>query len=62
MKSFFNYLKAVQGELSHVSWPSTNQAIGYTVLVIVISLVIAGLLGAFDYVFTFLIEEFIRLF
>lgn len=62
MKPFFDYLKAVRGELSHVSWPSRNQAIGYTALVILISLIVAGLLGAFDYVFTLLIEEFIRIF
>ena len=62
MNSFFNYLKAVRGELSHVSWPSTSQAMGYTLLVVAISLFVAVLLGAFDFVFTFLIEEFIRVF
>lgn len=62
MGPFLNYLKAVRGELSHVSWPSRNQAVGYTTLVIVISLIIAALLGAFDFVFTYLIEAFIRSF
>lgn len=57
-----NYLKAVRGEMTHVSWPSTNQAIGYTTLVIGISLFVAALLGAFDFVFTYLIEAFIRIF
>lgn len=62
MNSFINYLKAVRGELSHVSWPSTNQAVGYTALVIGISLFVAATLGVFDFIFTFLIEEFIRIF
>jgi preprotein translocase SecE subunit len=55
MKSLIEYLKAVRAELTHVSWPSRNQAIGYTVLVIAISLGTAFLLGAFDFVFTSLI-------
>lgn len=56
MKSFLDYLAGVRAELSHVKWPTTAQAIGYTVLVIFISLIVAALLSAFDYVFTFLIE------
>ena len=62
MNPLLNYLKAVRGEMSHVSWPSTNQAVGYTVLVITISLAIAGLLGVFDFIFTYLIETFIQSF
>ena len=52
MKSFINYLKAVRAELVHVSWPSTAQAIGYTLLIVVLSLVVAAFLGAFDFLFT----------
>ena len=55
MKSLIEYLKAVRAELTHVSWPSRSQAIGYTVLVIAISLGTAFLLSAFDFVFTNLI-------
>ncbi|MEK9176990.1 MAG: preprotein translocase subunit SecE [Patescibacteria group bacterium] len=60
MRPLIEYLKAVRAELTHVSWPSRSQAVGYTVLVIAISLVTAGLLGAFDFVFTYLIELFLR--
>jgi len=48
--------------MTHVSWPSTNQAVGYTALVVGISVFVAALLGTFDSVFRFLIEYFIRLF
>ncbi len=61
MNSFLDYLRGVRGELQHVSWPSRGQAIAYTALVIGISLVVAFMLGAFDYVFTFLIEQLIVL-
>lgn len=62
MQSFLDYLKGVRGEMKHVSWPSTNQAVGYTALVVFISLLVAALLGAFDFVFTYLIELFIAAF
>lgn len=60
MKSFLDYLAGVRAEMSHVKWPTTPQAIGYTILVVVISLVVAGLLGAFDYIFTLIVERVIR--
>lgn len=61
MKSFIEYLKAVRGELTHVSWPSRGQAIAYTALVISISVVVALLLGGFDFVFTFLLQELLKI-
>lgn len=45
------YFRAVRAELTHVSWPSRGQAIAYTSLVIGISLFIAVVLGAFDFIF-----------
>ena len=60
-KSLSEYIKAVRGELTHVSWPSRNQAIGYTVLVIGISVAVALILGGFDFIFTFLLEKLVAL-
>lgn len=57
MKGFLDYLAGVRAELTHVKWPTTAQAIGYTALVIFISVAVAALLGVFDFAFTFLIEE-----
>lgn len=62
MKSFLDYLAGVRAEMSHVKWPSRPQALGYTALVIAISLFVAGLLGGLDYIFTFATEELIRIF
>jgi len=60
MKSFLDYLAGVRAEMTHVKWPTTAQAIGYTVLVIALSLLVAAFLGALDYVFTLVTEWIIR--
>ncbi len=59
MAKIIDYIQAVRGELTHVSWPTRNQAVAYTVMVISISLVVAFVLGVFDFIFTYLLELFI---
>ncbi len=56
MNRFIKYLKDVAGELKHVKWPSTKQAIIYTALVIGVSTLVALFIAAFDYVFTNLLN------
>ncbi|NCN52775.1 preprotein translocase subunit SecE [Candidatus Parcubacteria bacterium] len=51
MNRFINYLRDTKGELKHVSWPSREQAIVYTVLVIAISVAVALFIAAFDFLF-----------
>lgn len=46
------YIKDTRGELKHVSWPTQKQTIIFTALVIAISLLIAGYLGIFDFIFS----------
>jgi preprotein translocase subunit SecE len=48
IKDYFNEIKA---ELTHVVWPNRKQTIYYTVLVIVLSIVVAYFLGLFDFIF-----------
>lgn len=50
------YLKETKGELTHVSWPTRRQAIAFTVVVIVISLIVAAYLGALDFLFSRALE------
>lgn len=45
----FEFLVQVKNELAKVVWPSKSETIRYTVTVIVFSLVVAAILGAFDY-------------
>ena len=54
-----NYIKDTRAELKHVNWPTRAQAIGYTVVVIVFSTVIAALLGAFDFIFSGILQKLI---
>lgn len=59
MSRFVQYLKDTQSELKHVSWPTRPQAIAFTALVVVISLATAVYLGAFDELFTYLVNQYL---
>ena len=48
----FDYLSETRGELRHVSWPTRQQLLAYTILVVALSALTACLLGGFDYLFT----------
>lgn len=62
MKNLLDYLAGVRAEMTHVKWPKTSQAIGYTALVIGISLIVAAFLGGLDFIFTLGTEEILNLF
>jgi len=51
MSAISNYIKETQAEMKHVNWPSREQTIRFTALVIAVSLVTAALLGVCDFVF-----------
>jgi preprotein translocase subunit SecE len=59
IKKIINFLKEVQIELKKVNWPTRQETIRYTLIVVTVSFVIAAFLGALDFVFTFLLERFI---
>ena len=61
MNPFIDYIKAVRNELTHVSWPTRAQAIAYTGLVIGISVIVALVLGGFDFLFTLGLKEILLL-
>lgn len=44
-----NYFKETKAEMKEVTWPTLAQTITFTVSVIVVSLVVAGILGAVDF-------------
>ncbi len=52
MTQFIKYIKATAAELRQVNWPTQKEAISYTVLVIVVSAVVALYVGVFDYLFS----------
>ena len=53
------YINETKAELKHVSWPTRNQTVVYTILVIAISVGLSIYLGIFDYIFTMGIRSFI---
>lgn len=59
MKSFFSYLNNVRAEMAHVVWPDRKQAAWHTVLIIVISAVLALLISGLDLIFTRVVERLV---
>ena len=59
MKSFVGYLKNVRAEMTHVVWPDRNQAIRHTILIIIISTILALIITGLDYVFTGVVAQLI---
>jgi len=51
-----NYLKEVKLELSKVTWPKKDQVIKLTLIVFVISGIVAIYVGGLDFVFTKFLE------
>jgi preprotein translocase SecE subunit len=59
MKSLFTYLRNVRGELAHVVWPDRKQAMVHTLLIILVSALVAVYLSGLDYVFTGVVDRII---
>ena len=47
-----DYIKDTRAEMAHVNWPTRQQTIRFTVLVILVSVVTAAILGLSDFVFS----------
>ena len=50
MANITKFLKGVRGEISYIAWPTRNEVIAYTAIVIVVSLLVAAYTGALDYI------------
>jgi preprotein translocase subunit SecE len=50
--SIINYFKETKAEMKNVTWPTRRQSTYATILVIVISVLIAYYLGFFDFLFS----------
>ncbi|PIP69300.1 preprotein translocase subunit SecE [Candidatus Nomurabacteria bacterium CG22_combo_CG10-13_8_21_14_all_32_8] len=51
MSKIKEYLEETKIELKHVIWPNRRQTIYFTLIVIVLSILIAYFLGVFDFIF-----------
>jgi len=56
---FINYLKETRLEMKKVNWPTKRQATRFTLTVILVSLAVSALLGAFDFIFHSVLVLFI---
>jgi len=52
MNKIKTFLAETALEMKHVNWPTRQQALHFTLIVIVLSGIVAYLLGLFDYVFS----------
>lgn len=55
MTSVVQFLKEVRVELGKVAWPTRQQLITYTGIVVAMSIALAAFLGALDAVFGYLL-------
>ncbi len=46
-------------ELRHVNWPTRQEAIRLTLVVVGLSILLAAFLGVFDFIFTYLLQNFV---
>lgn len=62
MPNIFNFLNEVKDELAKVAWPTREQTLRYTVLVIIVTLAVGVFLGGLDYILTavtaFILENY----
>ncbi|MEK7227536.1 MAG: preprotein translocase subunit SecE [Patescibacteria group bacterium] len=59
MQRFINYIKDTRGELTHVVWPSRREALLFTTIVVVISILVSLFLGFFDYLLSLILQKFV---
>jgi len=54
-----NYIKETRQELHKVNWPTRKETFQYTLLIIGISIAVAVFLGAFDYIYKFILQQIV---
>ena len=54
------FLKETQAELKKVTWPTQQEVIRLTVVVVLISVMIGLFVGALDFVFTKVVETVVK--
>ncbi|HBO16457.1 MAG: Preprotein translocase, SecE subunit [Candidatus Moranbacteria bacterium GW2011_GWE2_35_2-] len=59
MNKVIDFIREAKAELMKVNWPTKKQTINYTMVVVVLSLVVAVFLGGLDYLFSSILKAFI---
>jgi preprotein translocase subunit SecE len=58
-KKITTFLRESFLELKKVNWPTKNETLKYTLIVIGISVAVAAFLGTLDFIFTTLLNKFV---
>ncbi len=59
IKKIISFLSEVKMEINKVSWPDDKEVFRYTIIVVVVSIVVAVFLGGLDFIFTILLNKLI---
>ncbi len=59
IKKILQFIVEAKAELMKVNWPTKQQTLNYTLIVIGVSLAVALYLGGLDYVFSTILKKFI---
>mgnify|MGYP003816525835 CR=1 FL=1 len=54
-----NFFKEVGSEIKKITWPTRQETIKYTLIVIGVSVIVAIILGGFDFILVRLMDKFI---
>ena len=58
-KKIITFLKEVRLEMKKINWPTRQQTLRHTLIVIGVSVAVAIFLGALDFLFTTLLNKFV---
>ena len=53
------YLRDTKGEFTHISWPTRRQAVIFTGLIIIFSVITSAYLGISDTIFSAILKSFV---
>jgi preprotein translocase subunit SecE len=59
LNKIITFLKEVRLEMKKINWPTRQETLRYTLIVIGISVAVAAFLGSLDFIFTTLLTKFI---
>jgi preprotein translocase subunit SecE len=59
MNKAIQFFLEAKAEMLKVNWPTRKQTVNYTLLVVAVSVIVAGFLGGLDWVFSYILKTFI---
>jgi preprotein translocase subunit SecE len=59
MNKAVQFFLEAKAEMLKVNWPTRKQTVNYTLLVVAVSVVVAGFLGGLDWVFSYILKTYI---